>query len=79
MKDTPQFSLDVPEIVIGVEGMTCMHCKARVENGLRSQPNVTNAVADIENNTVKLYGSHIDLKKMGETITALGYVFKGKE
>jgi uncharacterized protein len=78
MKDTPEFSLDIPEMVIGVEGMTCAHCKARVESGLRNEPNVTNAVADIENNTVKLYGSDLDLDKLGKTIAELGYIYKGK-
>jgi copper chaperone CopZ len=78
MKQTSEFSLDIPEMVIGVEGMTCAHCKARVENGLRSQTNVTNAIADIENNTVKLYGDHLDPEKMEKTISELGYVYKGK-
>lgn len=74
----PEFSVDVPAMIIGVEGMTCEHCKARVENGLRNQENITQAIADIENNTVKLYGKQLDPKRLGEIVAELGYVFKGK-
>ena len=76
--DVPAFSLDVPAMVIGVEGMTCEHCKAKVENGLRSQKNISNAIADLENNTVKLYGSNLNLDEINKVIHDLGYSFNGK-
>lgn len=76
--EMPQFTMNIPAMVIGVEGMTCEHCKAKVENGLRNQENITNAIADIEHNTVKLYGNDVDTKKIGGLIQELGYVFKGK-
>lgn len=74
----PQFSMDMPTMVIGVEGMTCEHCKAKVENGLRSQDNITNAIADTEKNTVVLYGNNIDVNKIGESVKDLGYMFTGE-
>jgi uncharacterized membrane protein YraQ (UPF0718 family)/copper chaperone CopZ len=76
-KETPQFSVDIPAMVIGVEGMTCEHCKAKVENGLRSQENISNAIADTENNTVALYGSDFDISEIGKKVSELGYIFKG--
>jgi uncharacterized membrane protein YraQ (UPF0718 family)/copper chaperone CopZ len=78
-EDQPQFMIDVPALVIGVEGMTCEHCKAKVENGLRGKINITNAVADIENDTVKLYGDNIDLEKTGQIVNELGYLYTGIE
>jgi hypothetical protein len=75
----PAFSIAIPAMEIGVEGMTCEHCKAKVESGLRNQENITNAVADIENNTVKLYGTNLDIGQLEEVIRELGYVFKGKK
>ncbi len=78
-ESAPQFSIDIPAMVIGVEGMTCEHCKAKVENGLRSQDNITNAIADTESNTVKLYGASISTDKIEKVIQELGYVFKGKQ
>jgi len=72
------FSMDVPDMVINVEGMTCEHCKAKVENGLRGQDNITNAVADTENDLVKIYGNHLDAGDLGKIVTELGYTYKGK-
>lgn len=34
-----------------IEGMKCMHCKASVENALKSVDGVTDAVADLETKT----------------------------
>lgn len=78
MAGVTQFSMDIPTLIIGVEGMTCDHCKAKVENGLRSQSNIKNAIADTENNIVKIYGEDLDINLLGEVIKDLGYVFKGK-
>jgi len=78
MKEVSQFSMDIPALIIGVEGMTCEHCKTKVENGLRNQPNITNAIADTENNSVKLYGKDLDLNRIDEIVRDLGYIFKGK-
>jgi uncharacterized membrane protein YraQ (UPF0718 family) len=76
--ETPQFSLNIPEVIISVEGMTCNHCKAKVENGLRNQAGIRNAIADIEQNTVKLYGENIERQKLGSLLQELGYDFKGE-
>jgi uncharacterized membrane protein YraQ (UPF0718 family)/copper chaperone CopZ len=76
---TPQFTVDIPTMVIQVEGMTCEHCKAKVENGLRSQDNITNAIADTEKNTVKLYGTNLDPQKIGQLVQELGYIFRGQK
>ena len=34
-----------------IEGMKCMHCKASVENALKSVEGVTDAVVDLESKT----------------------------
>ncbi len=75
--ETPQFAMDVPAMVIGVEGMTCEHCKAKVENGLRNEENITNAIADTENNTVRIYGNNLDSELIGKKVVDLGYIYKG--
>jgi copper chaperone CopZ len=74
--ETPQFTMDVPAMLIGVDGMTCEHCKAKVENGLRDEENITNAIADIEKHTVKLYGSNLDIDRIKQRVHQLGYIFK---
>ena len=75
--NTPQFSVDIPSMTVNVEGMTCEHCKAKVENGLRSESNITNAIANTDDNTVKLYGSDIDALRIEERVKELGYIYKG--
>lgn len=75
--NTPQFSVEIPAMTVNVEGMTCEHCKAKVENGLRSETNITNAIANPEENTVKLYGSGIDALRIEERVKELGYIYKG--
>lgn len=72
------FTVSIPALVIGVEGMTCTHCQGKVENGLRSMGNISNAVADIEKNQVMIYGSKLDTKTIGKKVVELGYTFKGE-
>ena len=50
-------SIDIPAMVVGVEGMTCPKCKAKVEKGISELKNVSLAVADINTGTIKIYGN----------------------
>jgi len=74
----PGFTVNIPALVIGVEGMTCAHCQAKVENGLRDMENISNAVADTEKNQVTLYGINLNTSIIGKKVVELGYVFKGE-
>jgi len=60
------------ETVIKVEGMMCMHCKARVENVCKAVAGTKDAVVDLEAKTVTVTGeaSVAELKKV---ITDAGY------
>lgn len=61
-----------------VEGMSCIKCKAKVENGISTIQGVSNVVADNENNTVEIYGSGISSDIISKKIEELGFDFKGK-
>ncbi len=76
-QETPGFTVDIPAMVVNVEGMTCAHCKAKVENGLKEEANISDAVADTEHNTVKLYGNDINSSRIEQKVQELGYIFKG--
>ena len=39
-------------LTIHVEGMSCAHCAARVENGLKKEPGVTDAKVSLEEKQV---------------------------
>lgn len=76
--DPAGFSMEIPVLEIKVEGMTCDHCKNRVETGLKGMENISNALVDIEKNRVKIVGKELNLEKIAQKITDMGYIFKGK-
>ncbi len=70
-------SIKIDELVVNVTGMTCVRCKAKVENGISNMPNITSAVADTENNLVKIYGNNLSAHEIGEKVVELGYEYNG--
>jgi len=64
--------------VFTVEGMTCKHCKASVENGLGQMEVVTEVLADPEQNLVTIQASDLSEEHVKETIERLGYQFGGR-
>jgi uncharacterized membrane protein YraQ (UPF0718 family)/copper chaperone CopZ len=61
-----------------VEGMTCNHCKATVENGIGRIPSILHVVADPDKNLVTVEADNVTESKIRETIEGLGYSFKGR-
>ena len=64
--------------VFTVEGMTCKHCKASVENGLGQMEVVTEVLADPEQNLVTIQASDLSEEHVKETIERLGYQYGGR-
>jgi len=60
------------ETVIKVEGMMCVHCKARVESVCKAIPNVQDAVVDLQAKTVTVTGN-ADAEQLKKAITEAGY------
>ena len=60
------------ETVIKVEGMMCVHCKARVESVCKGIANVTDAVVDLQAKTVTVTGN-ADVAALKKAITDAGY------
>ena len=58
---------------IKVEGMTCNHCKSNVESNLEKLDFITSAKVDLAKKTVNIEGDDIDIAKVKDTITDLGY------
>ncbi len=61
-----------------VEGMTCDHCKAKVENGLKELDGVSEAMADRTNNLVSVEAEEITEQQIREAIERMGYSYTGK-
>lgn len=60
------------DMVIKVEGMMCMHCKARVEQVCKAVPGTTDAVVDLEAKQVTVKGS-ASAEALKKAITDAGY------
>lgn len=60
------------ETVVYVEGMMCMHCKARVESVCKALPGVTDAVVDLEKKQVTVTGS-ASVEAIEKAIVDAGY------
>jgi copper chaperone CopZ len=65
-------------IKVYVRGMTCSHCKMKVENNIKKLSGVENTTADLDSQVVTITGDNIDLKKIQETVEGIGYKFDGK-
>ena len=62
--------------VLKVEGMMCVHCKARVEAVCKAVPSVTDAVVDLEAKQVSVTGN-ADAELLRKAITDAGYEVVG--
>ena len=61
-----------------VEGMTCDHCKATVENGLKELQGVSEVLADRSSGQVSIQAESVSESQIRETVEKLGYRFSGK-
>jgi copper chaperone CopZ len=53
--------------------MTYNHCKANVENSVKSSEGVEEATVDLSSGTVIIKGSSFDLEKIKSGIESIGY------
>ncbi len=62
-----------------VEGMTCNHCKASVENGIREIDKDLDIFADPSDNELRISGGAVSAEEVKKKVESLGYIFKGKK
>jgi uncharacterized protein len=60
-----------------VEGMTCNHCKAAVEKGIRDLDMQADIFADPDSNELRISSDTIDDAKVQKAVEGLGYIYKG--
>ncbi len=56
-----------------VDGMSCNHCKANVETNLEKLDFITSAKVNLNDKSVTVEGDGLEIEKVKETITSLGY------
>lgn len=62
-----------------VEGMTCNHCKASVEKGVRELGENGDIFADPSANELHIAGGTISTAEIKMKVESLGYIFKGEK
>ncbi len=65
--------------VYTVEGMTCNHCKATVENGIRSLDEKGEIFADPAHNELRIAAGTVPESEIKKKVESLGYIFKGRK
>lgn len=68
---------NIETITLEVEGMMCVKCTTKVENTLNDMVNITSAIADADNNLIKVSGSNLSATEIGKKIQELGYDYNG--
>jgi len=63
------------ELVIGIEGMSCMHCVGKVNKGLEETEGVFSAEVDLEGKkaTVRYDPDKVDAEALKKKVADLGY------
>ncbi len=64
------------EMVLKIEGMTCMHCKMSVEKALKGIPGVTSARVDLAGKQATVAGS-TDKAAMAKAVADAGFKVVG--
>ncbi len=64
------------DTILKIEGMTCMHCKMRVEKALKGVPGVTSAQVDLAKKEAVVAGS-AEQAAMTKAVTDAGYKVVG--
>jgi copper ion binding protein len=62
------------ELIIGVEGMSCNHCKNAVESEIKELDGVENAEVNLTDKNVKVFlNTDVEIKKLYEAIEEAGF------
>ena len=73
-KDEAHYDAENP-LVVYVEGMSCKHCLASVENALKSLKGVTSVEVDLPTGKAVLQGS-VDVKSVRKAVEGAGFKLK---
>lgn len=69
---------NMSEKTIIVNGMTCNHCKANVQNNLAKIQGIDNIEIDLDSGKVKMTGDDIDLAQVKSKVEGIGYEYAGE-
>lgn len=61
------------EVTIGIDGMTCNHCKASVEKSLSGLPGIASVHVELASKSARISGSNIDMVKIEKALSNIGF------
>ncbi len=64
------------DTILKIDGMTCMHCKMRVEKSLKGLPGVTGVQVDLAKKEAVVIGS-VERAVMAKAVADAGYKVVG--
>ncbi len=68
------------EKIFMVNGMSCKHCQAMVENELNSVKNVQSAIVNLEDNSVRVtMDDSLSIDVIKDAIESVGFEFAGEK
>jgi uncharacterized membrane protein YraQ (UPF0718 family)/copper chaperone CopZ len=65
------------QVTVKIEGMTCNHCKANVENKISAISGIKEVQVDLSGSLARITGDQLDLEKIKEDIESIGYKYGG--
>ena len=74
-KQKGEKSVSTQELTIGVTGMTCENCAARVEASLLQLDTVNESKVNLQNGTVQIKGNNIVVEELKSSVEKVGYGF----
>ncbi len=65
--------VDIPHVTLGVKGMTCSHCAARVRRELEQAAGTGNVEVDLAGGRANIIGTGLDREALRKAVAGLGY------
>jgi len=70
--------METEDLLVGVLGMSCNHCKNSVEKHISALPNIKTADVNLEQKRLRIQGEKIDLSIIQKEIESLGFEYGGE-
>lgn len=67
----------LPELVLQVDGMTCMNCAAHLKRDLEKVPGVVRVEVNLEKGSARLWGRNLDRDLLAQAVCQAGYTLRG--
>ncbi|MBX2842117.1 MAG: permease [Flammeovirgaceae bacterium] len=71
-------NIEMENVTIKVNGMTCNHCKMNVEKNLSQLDGIEKSEVDLSSSSVAISGNNLDFNKIKTKVEEIGYEYMGE-